>query len=82
VIAETEDVGATSVFERKLDDQILTFRRDSDTIVDVESGSTWNILGQAIDSPLAGEQLTPVIHADHFWFSWAGFKPDTIIYGG
>jgi hypothetical protein len=25
--------------------------------------------------------LTPVVHGDHFWFSWAAFKPDTIIYG-
>lgn len=82
MIAGAEDVGATGVFERKLDDQILTFRRDGDTIVDAETGSTWNILGQAIDGPLAGEQLTLVVHADHFWFSWAAFKPDTIIYGG
>ncbi len=81
VIAEAEDVGATSVFARKLDDQILTFRRDDDKIIDEETGSTWNILGQAIDGPLAGKKLTPVIHADHFWFSWAAFKPDTIIYG-
>lgn len=80
VIAEAEDVGATGVFERKVDDQTLIFRQDGDNI-DEETGSVWNILGQAIDGPLAGEQLMPVVHADHFWFSWAAFKPDTIIYG-
>jgi hypothetical protein len=79
-IAEAEDVGATGVFDPVLDDQKLTFERDGDTIVDAETGSTWNILGQAIDGPLAGEQLEPIVHADHFWFSWAAFKPDTIIY--
>ena len=82
VIAEAEDVGATGAFERKLNDQTLTFQRDGDKIADVETGSTWNILGQAVGGPLSGKQLTPVVHADHFWFSWAAFKPDTLIYGG
>ena len=73
-------MGATGVFDPNLEDQKLTFRRDGQAIVDEETGSTWNILGQAIAGPLAGEQLEPIVHADHFWFSWAAFKPDTIIY--
>lgn len=81
VIAQAADVGATGVFERKLNEQTLTFRREGEKIVDEETGSRWNILGQAIDGPLSGEHLTPVVHGDHFWFSWAAFKPDTIIYG-
>ncbi len=80
IIAQAEDVGATGVFERTVDDQTLTFRRDGDNFVDEETGTTWNILGQAITGPLASTQLTPVVHGDHFWFSWAAFKPDTIIY--
>ncbi len=79
-IAAAQDVGATGVFDPNLDGQKLTFQRDGQAIVDAETGSTWNILGQATDGPLAGEQLRPVVHGDHFWFSWAAFKPDTIIY--
>ncbi len=79
-IAEGEDVGATGVFNRALDGQVLTFKKDGELIVDEETGSTWNVLGQAIDGPLNGAELTPIIHADHFWFSWAAFRPDTIIY--
>ena len=79
-IATAEDIGATGVFDPNLDGQTLTFQRDGETIVDAETGSTWNILGQAVDGPLAGEQLDPIVHGDHFWFSWAAFKPDTIIY--
>lgn len=30
--------------------------------------------------PLAGEELEPVIHADHFWFAWAAFKPETRVF--
>lgn len=80
VIANAEDVGATGVFDPNLDGQQLTFKADGELIQDEETGSTWNILGQAIDGPLTGKQLGPIVHADHFWFSWAVFKPDTIIY--
>jgi len=80
VIAVAKDVGATGVFAPSLDGQKLTFRRDGDQIVDEETGSVWNILGQAINGPLAGQSLTPIVHGDHFWFAWAAFKPDTVIY--
>ena len=30
----------------------------------------------------AGQELQPIVHGDHFWFSWAAFKPDTIIFQG
>ena len=80
IIAEGADVGATGVFDAKPDGQILTFERNGDQIIDRETGSTWNVLGQATEGPLTGEQLTPIVHGDHFWFAWAAFKPDTIIY--
>lgn len=80
-IAEGEDVGATGVFDPTVAEQILTFSKEgSNQFIDAETGSTWNIAGQAIEGPLTGTQLTPIIHGDHFWFSWAAFKPDTIIY--
>lgn len=82
VIAQAEDVGATGVFDPWLDGQRLTFRSEGDGIVDNETGSSWNILGQAVDGPLDGKALSPIVHGDHFWFSWAAFKPDTVIYQG
>lgn len=80
VIADAEDVGATGVFDPVLDGQLLTFRQEGETIVDNETGSTWNIVGQAIEGELAGQQLQRIVHGDHFWFSWAAFRPETIIY--
>lgn len=81
-ISNGDDVGATGVFDPHVDGQTLTFYREGELLMDNETSSTWNILGQAIDGPLAGETLTPIVHADHFWFSWAAFKPDTILYNG
>jgi hypothetical protein len=79
-IAQAQDVGATGVFEPYVDGQKLSFYMQDDTIKDVETNSTWNVLGLAIDGPLAGERLTPILHGDHFWFAWAAFKPETIVY--
>ena len=79
---EYNAVGATGVFDANLDGQMLSFRADGDNIVDDETGSVWNILGQAIEGPLSGSDLTPIIHGNHFWFAWGAFKPDTKIYQG
>ncbi len=81
-IAKSRDVGATGVFESVLNGQKLTFAVAGGNFVDNETGSTWNILGQAIDGPLSGEQLNPVQHTNIFWFAIAAFRPDTIIFQG
>ncbi len=81
-IADSRDIGSTAVFDPNLKGRKLTFRAEGDKIVDDETESVWNILGQAVEGPLAGEELTPIIHGDHFWFAWAAFKPDTLIYQG
>lgn len=81
VISMGADVGATGVFDPNLNGEKLTFAKEGENIVDEQTGSRWNILGQAIEGPLAGEQLTPIIHGDHFWFAWAAFEPETIIFG-
>lgn len=81
-IAESRDVGAAGVFDPHLDDQKLTFGVIDEKIVDDQTGSTWDILGNAVEGPLAGKSLTPVVHGSHFWFAWAVFKPDTVVYRG
>ena len=82
LIGDSDEVGATGVFDVKLEGQTLTFQADGDTFVDDETGSVWTILGEATEGPLAGKKLTPIVHANHFWFSWGAFKPDTRIYQG
>lgn len=76
-IADSREVGSTGIFRRKLDGRSLTFDVKGDEFVDRETGTSWDIFGRGIAGPLAGEQLTPVVHANHFWFAWAAFRPDT-----
>jgi hypothetical protein len=78
--ASGRDVGAAAAFSRRLDGQTLSFLFLDEKIFDDQTNSEWNILGQAIAGELKGKQLTPVVAINHFWFSWAAFKPKTRIY--
>ena len=82
LFAFSKDVGATGVFDPVLEGRTLTFRQENGRIVDDQTGSTWNILGHAVDGELAGKMLAPIVHGNHFWFAWAAFNPDTAIYPG
>ena len=81
-IADSNEIGAAALFEANLDGTKHTFKNDGDKIVDEETGSVWSILGEAIEGPLAGKKLIPVVHINSFWFAVAAFKPDTKIYQG
>lgn len=55
----------------------LQFDPHDHGFVDRQSGSIWNVLGQATVDPLLGEQPTPHVHLDTFWFAWDDFHPNS-----
>lgn len=70
-----------SVGVRRVAARTLTFSPAGDgRFTDEETSSTWNLLGQAIEGTLRGEELTTVGHRNEFWFAWASFFPDGEIY--
>ena len=82
-IAKGKDVGSVAVFDPHLEGQKLSFRLEDGEFMDDPTGSTWNLFGQATSGPFEGKQLTPIMHrSGQFWFSWAAFNPDTVIYEG
>lgn len=81
-IAAGRDVGTGAAFSRELDGRVLEFEWDGAAIRDRQTSSTWNLLGAATAGPLAGSRLRPVVSVNHFWFSWAAFRPDTRVYRG
>jgi hypothetical protein len=81
VIAASRDVGAAAAFDRSVDDKVLTFSLRGDQFIDDQTGSTWDILGRALAGPLVGNRLRPLVSANHFWFAWAVFRPNTRIWG-
>ena len=76
------NVGSAGAFLPLLDGERLTFEERDGAILDRETGSEWNVLGRAVAGPLAGAQLEPLISANHFWFAWAVFQPETRVITG
>ena len=88
-VAFGRDVGATGVFDPTVGGQVLSFARkpgaaSSDgpgAFVDDQTGSTWSVLGLALDGPLAGTQLEAIEHLDTFWFAAAAYDPGIELIG-
>lgn len=81
-IAESRDIGTAALFHREVDGRLLTFQYDEENgqMIDVETGSLWNLFGEATDGELAGQSLDQLIAAPHYWFAWYAFMPETRIY--
>ena len=76
-IVGSRNVGSAGAFVPVLDGERVAFEERDGAIIDVGTESTWNVLGQAVEGPLAGSQLEPVVSGSHFWFAWSVFKPET-----
>ena len=64
-----------------LDGAELTFDVTDEGYRDQETGSTWHLDGLAVDGPLAGRRLEPLVEAYvAFWFAWADFQPETVVW--
>jgi hypothetical protein len=80
-VADGQAIGSGIAFDRTVGGQTLTLSTSGeDLFTDAETSSTWNLLGQAVDGPLAGEQMDTVSHRNEFWFAWASFFPDGDVY--
>ena len=79
-ISESRPVGAASVLVPRLGDLELDFDYRDGVFVDSDTGSTWNILGIAVDGPLKGQRLPNRFHSESLWFYWAAINPETTIY--
>ncbi|MFQ5473355.1 MAG: DUF3179 domain-containing protein [Dehalococcoidia bacterium] len=82
-ISEGDAVGTGIAFERTVSGQVLTFSAAGvDVFEDQETGTKWNLLGSAIEGPLAGEELVPLVQTNEFWFAWAAFNDGSSVFAG
>ena len=75
-------------FSRRLGNRLLHFRESeradsrSPLFEDVQTRTTWNILGEAVAGELEGSQLVGIATYSAYWFGWASFWRDTDIWDG
>ena len=76
-------------YSRRMGDEILHFSLSGNTdtsalslFEDAETGSTWNLKGEAVAGPLDSQRLTQIGTYSSYWFGWASFWPLTQIWDG
>jgi hypothetical protein len=79
VIAHSRPIPAATAFERRIEGKTLTFEARDGGYADRETGSTWNILGEAVSGPLKGRRLPSIDAGIHFAFAWLAFNPQSEI---
>ncbi len=79
-IANSRIIPSATAFRRQVDDRVLTFELVDGNFFDQETGSQWNMFGQAISGELTGQQLSDIDNGQHFAFAWLVFHPDSEIY--
>lgn len=81
VIDNARDIGTAALYDARLEGITLSFRAKPDgSFQDEETGSIWNSYGEATAGELAGKTLRWINAFPHFWFAWAAFYPDTLLY--
>ena len=74
---------AAIAFSSRVNGQELSFTTIGKRFVDVETGSEWRFDGLATSGPLAGRRLEQITGSYvSFWFAWAAFFPETVIWDG
>lgn len=78
------EAAVSLVYDRTVNGQLLTFAAAAEPfrMTDAETGTLWDAFtGEAVDGPLAGQQLTRLKSTASFWFGWKDIHPDTLVYG-
>jgi hypothetical protein len=53
---------------------------DAGPLTDLQTGSTWNACGLALERALRGTQLEQLVLIPQYWFAWAQFRPHTRVF--
>ena len=81
VIILENDTASFHTYSRKLNNDVLSFKKTGDAILDINTGSLWNYDGICIEGVLKGKVLTKVPSYQEFLHSWEFFHPKSSRYG-
>jgi hypothetical protein len=73
----------TTAFEARAKGKVLQFQAvdaDANSLLDLETHSSWNAYGLCLEGPLKGTQLRTLILMPEFWFAWSEFHPRTKVF--
>jgi hypothetical protein len=80
VVLSSHDGPSGGAYSPLVDGTILTFSFEDGLYVDAETGTRWNLNGEAVDGELKGSTLERLPSRYTFWFAYVGAFPDTDVY--
>ena len=79
-----DDNKSVRAFDRTVGGRTLEFFVKPDTspiqLTDLETATTWDFTGKAVNGPLAGKQLKKIFALKDYWFDWKIYHPGTKVY--
>jgi hypothetical protein len=81
VVFLAADAVTAKIWGRRVGDRVLTLVAEGDHMRDAETGTLWDPLtGRALEGPLEGEGLVPVVFTHALWYAWRDQRPDTTLW--
>ncbi|MFK7794896.1 MAG: DUF3179 domain-containing protein [Gammaproteobacteria bacterium] len=80
-IRESRDLLAAAAYSRNVGGRLLDFELIDNKIVDIQTNSTWNMFGVAVDGELKHARLKQLDRGVYFSFVWLDFYPSSSIFG-
>lgn len=80
-IGQSKQIGSVTVFDPRVDEKLLTFKKSEKGFSDNQTASTWSITGKCIAGKMKGLELRPKKYGNHFAFAWFAFHPESEIFG-
>lgn len=80
VVLSSDDGPSGGAYSRIVDGRTLTFEEREGRYFDDETGTEWNLSGEAVAGPLMGTRLDALPARYTFWFAYVGAFPDTDVY--
>lgn len=80
IILLENDTASFHTYSRIINNEVLSFKKTDDSIIDNNTGSLWNYDGICIDGQLKGKVLTKVASYQEFLHSWEFFHPKSTRY--
>lgn len=74
------DDASYHAWNRKVNDQVLSFRMENGKMIDNNTNSVWDADGICIEGSFKDQQLTTISASQEFWHSWQTFHPGTLQY--
>jgi len=83
VVVGSEGLNFMTAFNRTFNGNTLSFtplQNQYPAVMIDNEGTSWDALGVGIEGPNRGLRLTPPINYIGYWFAWAAFNPDILVY--